>query len=98
MMLPRWLTFSILCAMCVAIPVGAHHSHGNYDLTTWTTMTGEVKGLPLPAPHSWFYLDEKEERGGGHPPGGAPEPRGPAGLTKVGVKREDVKPGDTIRV
>ncbi len=43
----KWLTLAALCAICAAVPVRAHHSHGNYDLTTWTTMNGEVKEVHL---------------------------------------------------
>ena len=97
-MLARRLTLAAVCAMCVAIPVRAHHSHGNYDLTTWTTMNGEVKELHLLVPHSWIYLDVKDDKNGGQVTTWALEATGPAGLTKVGVKREDVRPGDAIRV
>ena len=96
-MLARRLTLAAFCAMCAVVPVRAHHSHGNYDLTTWTTMNGEVKEVHLLVPHSWIYLDVKDAKGG-QPTTWALEATGPSGLTKVGVKREDVRPGDSIRV
>jgi len=83
-------------ALVGVTPLRAHHSHGNYDLTTWTTMTGEVKELHLLVPHSWVYLDVKDAKG--EVTTWALEATGPAGLTKVGVKREDVRPGDQIKV
>jgi len=95
MLMRRW-TLAAACAISVAAPVAAHHSHGNYDLTVWTTMTGEVKELHLLVPHSWIYLDVKDDKS--EVTTWALEATGPAGLTKVGVKREDVRAGDTIRV
>jgi hypothetical protein len=74
----------------------AHHSHGNYDVAKWTTMEGTVKELHLLVPHSWIYLDVKDQKG--EPTTWALEATGPSGLPKVGVKREDVRPGDLIKV
>ena len=61
-MLARYLTLAVVCAMCASVPVRAHHSHGNYDTTTWTTMNGEVKELHLLVPHSWIYLESRTTR------------------------------------
>ena len=33
--------------LCAVLPLAAHHSHGNYDLTKWTAMDGTVKELHL---------------------------------------------------
>ena len=64
-----WRT-NVVAALCVAglatslvTPVTAHHSHANYDITTWTVMEGTVKQLVLMAPHSIVYLDVKNEKG-----------------------------------
>ena len=92
----RWLTLAALCAVFSVVPVRAHHSHGNYDLTKWTTMEGAVKEVHLLVPHSWIYLDIKDDKG--QPTTWALEATGPSGLLKVGIKREDVKPGDAIKV
>jgi uncharacterized protein DUF6152 len=95
-MLVRSVSLAVMCAVVCVIPVRAHHSHGNYDTTKWTTMDGTVKELHLLVPHSWVYLDVKDQKG--EPTTWALEATGPAGLLKVGVKREDVKPGDQIKV
>ena len=92
----RCLTCAVVCAVLSIVPVRAHHSHGNYDLTKWTTMEGEVKEVHLLVPHSWIYVDVKGEKG--EPTTWALEATGPTGLVKVGIKREDVKPGDAIKV
>src|SRR5262249_51921309 len=62
-MLVRSLTVAALCAAFTVLPVQAHHSHGNYDVATWTTMDGTVKELHLLVPHSWIYLDVKDSKG-----------------------------------
>jgi hypothetical protein len=92
----RSVSLAALCAVLAVIPVAAHHSHGNYDVTTWTTMEGTVKELHLLVPHSWVYMDVKDAKG--ETTTWALEATGPSGLLKVGIKREDVRPGDPIKV
>ena len=92
----RFLSLVAVCAVFAVFPIQAHHSHGNYDTTKWTTMDGTVKELHLLVPHSWIYLDVKDDKG--QSTTWALEATGPAGLLKVGVKREDVKPGDLLKV
>ena len=92
----RFLSFAVLFGVLSLSPVAAHHSHGNYDLSKWTTMDGTVKEVHLLVPHSWLYLDVKDAKG--ELTTWALEATGPTGLTKVGVKREDVRPGDQVRV
>jgi hypothetical protein len=95
-MLSRFLSLAAVIGVLAVLPVGAHHSHGNYDLTVWTTMDGTVKEVHLLVPHSWLYVDVKD--GKGEVTTWALEATGPSGLTKVGVKREDVRPGDVVKV
>src|SRR5690349_9972884 len=96
MMSKRFMLLFAACVISAVAPSRAHHSHGNYDLTVWTTMDGVVKELHLLVPHSWIYLDVKDDKG--QVTTWALEATGPQGLTKVGIKREDVRPGDQIRV
>jgi hypothetical protein len=92
----RLLSLAAVFTMFSVLPIRAHHSHGNYDLTTWTMMDGTVKEVHLLVPHSWIYLDVKDDKG--QLTTWALEATGPSGLLKVGIKREDVKPGDLIKV
>jgi hypothetical protein len=46
-MLARSVSLVAICALFSVLPVWAHHSHGNYDVTTWTTMEGTVKEVHL---------------------------------------------------
>ena len=57
------LSVTAALTLCAVLPLTAHHSHGNYDLTTWTAMDGTVKELHLLVPHSWIYLDVKNTDG-----------------------------------
>ena len=73
-----------------------HHSHGNYDTTKWTPFQGTVKQVTLINPHSWIYLEVKDEKA--QATMWALEATGPGGLLRNGIKKEDVRPGDTIKV
>lgn len=95
-MLVRLLGIATIFVVLLVVPVLAHHSHGNYDTTKWTTMEGKVTELHLLVPHSWLYVEVKDAKG--QPKVWALEATGPGGLTRVGVKREDVKPGDVVKV
>lgn len=89
------LTVAALCAGVFALPVAAHHSHGNY-LDTFSDMTGVVKEVHLVVPHSWVYVEVKDASG--QPQVWALEATGRNGLEKIGVNREYIKAGDTIKV
>ena len=87
---------ALLWTALLALPVAAHHSHGNYDLTKWTVMDGTVKQVILIVPHSIVYLDVKDEKG--ETAMWALEATNPQTIFLRGVKREDVRVGDTIKV
>ena len=86
---------SVVCATCLAVPLLAHHSHGNYDVTKWIVMEGTVKRVIFIVPHSIVYLDVKEEKGATAT--WALEATNPQGIFMRGVKKEDVRAGDTIK-
>jgi hypothetical protein len=97
-----WSTY-VAAFLCVAgltasfaSPVAAHHSHANYDITRWTEMQGTVRQLVLMAPHSIVHLDVKDEKGGVVT--WALEATNQRTILNNGVKREDVRPGDLIKV
>ena len=94
---------NVVASLCVAglaalpvTPATAHHSHANYDITKWTVLEGTVKQLVLMAPHSLVYLDVKDEKGAVAT--WALEAGSPRGILNNGVKREDIRAGDPIRV
>ena len=82
---------ALVCAAALTAPLVAHHSHGNYDVTTWTVMEGSVKQVVFIVPHSMVYLDVKGEMW-------ALEATNPQGILLRGVKKEDVQVGDKIKV
>ena len=84
-----------LVSVLFALPAGAHHSHGNY-VDTFTDVEGVVKEVHLLLPHSWVYLEVKG-KSGGEPEIWALEATGRNGLERIGVSKEYVKPGDTIK-
>lgn len=95
-MLMRSLCLAAACAASSVLPVWAHHSHNNYDTATWTTMEGTVTEVHRLVPHSWIYMDVKDAKG--QTATWALEATGPGGLEKVGIKVNDVRPGDLIKV
>jgi hypothetical protein len=96
-----WRT-AVVASLCVAVlaariaTLSAHHSHANYDVTTWTVMEGTVKQLVLMAPHSIVYLEVKDDKGSVAT--WALEATNQRAILNNGVKREDVKPGDAVKV
>ena len=93
--LKSW-SIATICALSLALPSTAHHSHGNYDVTKWIPVEGTVKQVHWMNPHSWIYMEVKNETG--KPAQWSLEAADPTALQRQGIKREDVKPGDFIKV
>ena len=85
-----------LFAVALALPVRAHHSHNNYDVAKWTPFEGTVREVHWLVPHSWILLDIKNDKG--EAVTWALEAANPTSIMENGVKREDVRPGDRIKV
>ena len=83
-----------VCAAAIVLPASAQHSHGNY-VDTFMDITGVVKEVHLVAPHSWVYLEVKNDKG--EPQMWALEATGRAGLQRIGVTADYLKPGDTVK-
>ena len=83
------------CALAFTVAASAHHSHGQYA-ETFTDMQGVVKELHFLTPHSWVYLEVKDASGA--PQVWALEATSRTGLDRIGVTRETLKPGETIKV
>jgi Family of unknown function (DUF6152) len=92
----RCLLLAAACGVLVALPAQAHHSHNNYAVSDFTLLEGTVKEVHLINPHSWVYLEVKDAKG--ETKLWALEATGPGGLLRNGIKREDVKVGDTVKV
>jgi len=85
-----------LCAVAIASRAWAHHSHSNYDISEWTTMTGTAKEVHLISPHSWIYLEVEDDEDGVSV--WALEAALPRFVLSNGIEPDDVQPGDPIRV
>ena len=57
------LRLAAICAVALAVPASAHHSHGAYDQSTWTTYEGTVQEVHLVNPHSYIYLEITDDEG-----------------------------------
>jgi hypothetical protein len=87
---------AIVGAASLAVPLLAHHSHNAYEVTKWTTMEGTVKEIQMINPHGWIYVEIKSPQG--EATLWALETAGPAAIRANGVKAEDVRVGDPIRI
>ena len=83
-------------AAALTLPALAHHSHGNYNMTEFTTLKGTVKEIHWLTPHSWIYLEVKNEKG--EAALWALEGASAGQLKQRGWSREMIKAGDTISV
>jgi hypothetical protein len=84
----------VVCAVCLTSTASAHHSHGQYG-ETFKDIQGVVKEVHLLTPHSWIYLEVKDAKG--EPQLWALEGTSRTGLEKIGVTRESIKAGDTVK-
>jgi hypothetical protein len=82
--------------LMLSIPLPAHHSHGNYQMTEYTQLKGTIKQIQWLNPHTWVYL----EVGGddGRPALWALEGASVVELERRGWTKENIKAGDKISV
>lgn len=90
------LSVAAIVALALAAPLAAHHSHNNYAIAEFTMLDGVVKEVHLINPHSWVYIEVKDDNG--EPQLWALEATGPNGLQRNGIKPEDVRVGDPVKV
>lgn len=74
----------------------AHHSYSAFDMTSEKTLSGVVKKFDYTNPHSWIWLDVKNEQGGVDTWG--IEGMSPNYLSRRGWNRNTLKPGDKITI
>lgn len=85
---------AVMCAVFLTVPIRAHHSHGNYT-DTFTDVEGVVTEVHLVNPHSWIYLEVKGPNG--QPRKWALEATNRIALERMGITRDSIKPGDSIK-
>ena len=75
----------------------AHHSFASeFDITKTITVTGVVTKVEWTNPHSWFYVDGKDEKG--KQANWGFEGAAPSLLIRRGLAKTTIKPGDTITI
>ena len=84
-------------AAAAALPILGHHSFAaEFDGTKAVRLTGSLTKIEWTNPHSYFYVDVKDERG--NVVNWGCEAGAPGALSRRGFKRGDIKLGDTIVV
>jgi len=94
--LKTWSGIACL-ALAVGTPLLAHHSFAaEFDATKAVRLTGTLTKIEWTNPHSYFYLDVKEENGtvANWACEGAP----PGAFSRRGFKKGDIKAGETLIV
>jgi Family of unknown function (DUF6152) len=93
-------TMAVLGALWAALPAFAHHAvQAQFDFDKPLSLTGVLTRVEWINPHSYMFLDVKDEAG--NVKKWALELVGPGGLRKAGLSRADrggFKVGDTITV
>jgi hypothetical protein len=94
----RWaaLTAGVLSVGAMAA-ASAHHSFAAiYDMNQPITVQGTIVNVRLTNPHSWFYLDVKNEAG--EVQRWAFEAGTPSGMIRNGYKPNIIKAGDEVTI
>jgi hypothetical protein len=91
------LLFAATAMIIVAMPIIAHHSFAaEFDASQALRVTGALTKIEWTNPHSYFYIDVKDENG--NISKWSCEAGSPGALSRRGFKRGDIKLGDTIIV
>jgi len=88
--------FFIAAVAVMSLPAGAHHSHGNYEMTEYTHLEGIVTEFIFMNPHSWVYISVEGEDG--ESAIWALESGSVGALQRAGVSADTIAPGDKISV
>jgi hypothetical protein len=91
--LARW---AIALALASASSLVAHHSLIQFDTTTGVTLKGTVVRFERVNPHSFLYMDEKGKDGEVHR--WVIEGPNLNQLTRMGIEKDTLKPGQVIEV
>jgi hypothetical protein len=79
----------------LAAPAYAHHSFAAFDQTRKVEINGVVKEFQYTNPHSWLMLTVAKEGGGSDV--WSIEMLSPSVLSRMGWKKNTLKPGDKVK-
>ena len=80
-----------------AVSIEAHHNfRAEFDINAPFTVTGMVTRVEWTNPHTWFYLDVKDDKGA--VVSWAMEMGSPNALMRAGWKRTSMNAGDEVKV
>jgi DNA/RNA endonuclease YhcR with UshA esterase domain len=86
-----------LVSLATAGAAWAHHSFAAaFDMTSPVTVKGTIVQVRLENPHSWFFLDVKDESG--KVERWAFEAGTPSGMIRNGFKPSIIKPGAQVTI
>ena len=94
----RWIPLAAgVLALGVTAAVSAHHSFAAiYDMQQPITVKGTIVNVRLTNPHSWFYLDVKNDAG--QVERWAFEAGTPSGMIRNGYKPTVIKEGSEVTI
>jgi hypothetical protein len=93
----KFFVAGAVLALAAAVPMLAHHSFAaEFDASKAVRLNGTLTKIEWTNPHSYFYIDVKDEKG--QIANWGCEGAGPGALSRRGFKRGDIKVGDTLIV
>jgi len=93
----KCLVFCLAGVLAAVVPAAAHHSFAaEYDANAPITLKGVVTKVDWTNPHTYIYIDVKDDSG--NVTNWAMEGYPPNTLRRTGFTRELVKPGDAITI
>jgi hypothetical protein len=93
----RLAILAAIVSLSAVVPLPAHHSFAaEFDGSKALRLTGTLTKIEWTNPHTYFYVDVKEENGNVVKWGC--EAGSPGALSRRGFKRGDLKLGDTVIV
>ena len=90
------IAFILLGGLAASPPLFAHHSSSSYDMEHPISVRGVVNNMEWTNPHVFIFLDVKDDSGSTEE--WRVEGNSPNMLTRVGWRKEMIKPGDQVQV
>ena len=88
--------FAVAGLFLPALPVFAHHSTAEYDMSTASSIKGTVTRFEWSNPHAYIYIEAKDDKGNAAE--WMAEMPSVGMLSRVNWRKDTVKPGDEITI